>query len=56
MVIILTYFPEVTEMSVGSVSELYWYPLFRRGISSMVMGGRLRYGRTLSTGKVLLKQ
>ena len=43
-------------MEAGSGSKIYWALLFGRGLSSMVMVGRLKYGLPKPTGKELLKQ
>ena len=56
MVSVLIDFPEVTEISAGSGSEVYQALLFGGGLSSMVMGERFEYGLPLSTEKGLLKQ
>ena len=55
MVNIITEFPEVTEMADGIGLEyigIFW----GRVISSIVTGGRFRYGLTPSTGKALLNE
>ena len=49
MVKVLTEFPQVTEMVAGNRSEVYQDILFRRGLSSMVMGDRFKYGLPKST-------
>ena len=36
-------------MSSVRISEIYWYLLFERGLSSMGMGGEFKYGVPEST-------
>ena len=54
MVNVLPDFTKVTEISAGSVSEVYRDILFGRGVLSMVMGGRIKAGVPKSTKKELL--
>ena len=56
MVKFIKYFTELTEISSGSILEIYMALLFGRGLSSMRMGVTLKYGKKLSTIKGLLKQ
>ena len=56
MVKLIKYFTELTEISSGSILEIYMALLFGRGLSSMRMGVTLKYGKKLSTIKGLLKQ
>ena len=51
---IYKYFTELTEISSGSILEVYMTICFGQGLSSMGMGGILKYGKTPSTGKGLL--
>ena len=56
MVKFIKYFTELTEISSGSILEVYMALLFGRGLSSMGMGGILKSRKTPSTGKGLLNQ
>ena len=53
---VLTYFSEATYMEAGSLSGVYWAILSGQGLSSMVIGGRIKSGIPKSVGKVSFKQ